>query len=202
MTSIRIVRLLFVRSMELLGELAQVISYLVHGMTNCRGMLAHSLARSLTYMSIEDLNYMRLFGPKADLGTGNTFAKIPIAPEESRWPSVQRIGHHGALLDGPSRQNGQAGAETAAMIELAIRENQAGLTADAPVVFLRAAFLQSDDVSGMAGRGNAPANLSQPLITELGNVFQTPAVDSNDANFLGDSVHTLLPVGNGGRCHR
>ena len=51
----------------------------------------------------------RFFGARQrhpDPGAGYALADEPVAPEEGRWPAVQRVPEHGALFDGPCGEDG------------------------------------------------------------------------------------------------
>lgn len=88
------------------------------------------------YMSIEHFNNMLRLRAITDLGARNPFSYIPISsPERCRSP-VQGISEHGALFDGPFREDGQTTAQGTTVIELAVGKDEARLIPDAPVVVL------------------------------------------------------------------
>ena len=49
--------------------------------------------------------------------------------------------------------------------------------ADGEVVFLGPAFLETDNVGGWGGGGDAVADFEETLVAEGGEVLETPAVD-------------------------
>ncbi|KUI56550.1 hypothetical protein VP1G_10866 [Cytospora mali] len=53
---------------------------------------------------------------------GYPLPDVPVPAPEGRRPPVEAVGHHGGLLDGPLGQDGQAAAEGAREVELAVRE--------------------------------------------------------------------------------
>jgi len=140
-----------------------------------------------THMSVEDFNDLLRAGAIADLGTGDTFANIPIASEEGGWAAIQRIPEHGTLLNWPPRQNGEAAAKCAAVVELAIGQDEACLAPDAAVVLLRPAFLQCDDMWLRIRDGELSSDLAEPLPPQLGDVLEAPAVE-RDYRDLGRNI--------------
>lgn len=95
-------------------------------------------------MSIEDFDNLLQARAVSDPRTCHAFPDEPVAAEECRWSAIQRVPEHGALLDGPLGQYGEAAAKLAAEVELAIRQDAACFPPDGAVVFLRPQLLESD----------------------------------------------------------
>lgn len=120
-----------------------------------------------SYMSIKDFNDMLWIWPKSNLSAGNSLAHEPVTAPESCRSSIQGISEHGALLDGPFGEYGQATAKGTAVKELAIWEYEAGLVPDTPVVLLGPALLECDDVRLWVCNGNLSSNLSEAFSAEV-----------------------------------
>jgi hypothetical protein len=97
-------------------------------------------------MRVKDLEDVASGGPEPDASAGDALADVPVAAPKGRGPAVERIGDHGALLDGPAAEDGEPGAEAAAVVKLAIGQDEARLAAHGRVVGLREELLQADDV--------------------------------------------------------
>lgn len=87
-----------------------------------------------------------------------------------------------ARLNRPLRQNNQTTAEHAAEVEFAVREDFASLLTDIIVVFLRPAFLQSNDMGRIWHRGYAFSDLEETFSPVLGDELEAPAVEREDVN--------------------
>jgi hypothetical protein len=104
----------------------------------------------------------------------------PVSAVEGGRPSVQRIAHHVALLERPSRQNDEAAAKDAAVVELSIGQEVSSLLSYGVVVPLRPALLQSDNVwPGLRG-GDLVRDFGEALVAEFGDELEAPAVEGED----------------------
>lgn len=112
-------------------------------------------------MSVEYLN--RVCPPRTnpDGGTGDSLADVPISPPKGRGPAIEGILDHGAGLDGPAAQDGEAAAPGAAVVELAMGQDGGGGGADGAVVLLGPALLEADDVGRRGGCGELAADLGE-----------------------------------------
>ena len=139
-------------------------------------------------MSIENLDNVVFILSISDGRAGNPLAYIPIAPPECRRSAVERVTKHGALLDGPLAQDGQAATEGAGKVKLCIGEYVGGLAADGIEVILCPALLQTDDVGGGRAEGELATNLDQAWGTKVRDVQKPPAVESEEVDFRRDTV--------------
>lgn len=102
---------------------------------------------------------------------------------------------HTAFDDRPSAEDREPGAEHAAVVEFAVREDMTCLRADGGEVFLGPAFLETYDVwdrrrrrrrVGMAwcGVGYEVADVGEALAAVLGEVEEAPAVEGEDVDLV------------------
>src|SRR5690625_2072571 len=132
------------------------------GLGSVSGCLSHDVVRrGETHMSVEDLDDVPLARADAHRGTSNALADIPITPPKGRGAAIEGIRHHGALLDGPAAQDGEATANGAAVVELGMGQDAAGGIADGAVVVLDPALLETDDVRRGLEAGDVTANLEE-----------------------------------------
>lgn len=96
---------------------------------------------------------------------------IPIPPPKRRRPPIQPIPPHTTLDDPPSTQDDQPPAKDTGVVEFAIGEDVGGGGAQGEVVGVDPAFLESDDVPGGRGRGEALRDGEEPLGAVRGDVF-------------------------------
>lgn len=143
-------------------------------------------------MSVKDLDDILVARPEAHAGTRHALADVPVAPPKGRRPAVERIAEHGAGLDGPAAQQGQAAAKGAAVVELAMGQNGGGGLADGAVVGLGPALLEADDVGRGVEEGELAADFREARRAEGRDVDEAPAVEGEEAD-LGDGG-----VGGGG----
>lgn len=99
-----------------------------------------------TYMSVKDLNDVFPPRPEADLCAGDALADVPVPSPKSRRTTIEGVLEHGALLDWPATQDGEAATKGAAVVEFPIGEDLAGVVADGRVVVLGPTLLKRDNV--------------------------------------------------------
>lgn len=133
-------------------------------------------------MGVEDFNDILLASAEPHFRTRNALADIPIPSPKRRRPSIQGILEHGALLDGPATQDGQATTKGGTMIELAIRENLSRAPADGAVVVLDPAFLQAHNVRHGDLEGDLATDLVEARGAEGGDVEEAPAVEGEEVD--------------------
>lgn len=138
-----------------------------------------------TYVRIKHLDDIPLPGTKANLGTGDALANVPVSPPKGRRTTIEGIAKHGALLYGEAAEDGQAAAKGAAVVELAVGQHLARVAPYGSVVRLGPALLEADDVR----RGGQPrelaANLIEARLAEVGDVKEAPAVEGQEVQFGG-----------------
>lgn len=136
-------------------------------------------------MRAEHLDDILVPGSGPDPRTRDALPDVPVSAEEGRGPPVQRVPVHGALLDRPFGQDGQAAAEDAAEVEFPVGQDVSRLPPDRAVVLLRPALLEADDLGRLVRDGELAAYLGQSLTAVLGEVFEAPAVEGEDADLGG-----------------
>lgn len=144
-------------------------------------------------MCTEHLSNVLLCLSKPYPRASHAFPNEPISTEEGSGPAVQRIADHACFLNGPSRDDDQAATENATVVELAVLQAWlfAERIADGLVVLLGPAFLQANDVRGWRGGGELVADFRETLMAKLGEEFQAPAIEADDADLLGSIVGEL-----------
>ncbi|KAF7557863.1 hypothetical protein G7046_g5953 [Stylonectria norvegica] len=133
-------------------------------------------------MCVEDFNDIPPPHTKPYLRTRHALPNIPIAPPKRRRAAVERVRHHGALLDGPAAQDGEAAAEGAAVVELAVGQDLARAAADGAVVGLGPALLEGDDVRRRREERELPPDLVEPRGALRGDVEEAPAVEREEVD--------------------
>jgi hypothetical protein len=140
-------------------------------------------------MCAEDVEQLAVV--HADRRARDALADVPISPKEGRRPPVEGVAHHRALDDGPAREDGEAAAEDAAVVELCVREHVARLARDRLEILLRPAFLQADDVRRRARGGEDGADAREASMAVVGDVFEAPAVEADGADGVGHGVKII-----------
>jgi hypothetical protein len=107
----------------------------------------------------------------------NPLTNEPISTVECSWPSVERVSHHVAFLNGPSRQDHQPATKDATVVEFPIGQEVYCLLPDSIVVLLRPALLQSDNVWPGVRSCDLVGDFCESLTTELRDELETPAIE-------------------------
>lgn len=136
-------------------------------------------------MCTEDLGDIALRRAYPDARTGNALPYKPVPAVEGSRPPVQRVAHHVALLNRPSRQDDEPAAEDAAVVELAMGEDVPRLLPYGLVVLLRPALLQPDNVWLWLGRRDLVADFREALVAELRDELEAPAIERQDPQLRG-----------------
>jgi hypothetical protein len=150
-------------------------------------------------MSAKDLCQMTIIHPYHS--ASDALTDIPVSSEKSRGPAIQGVLVHGAFDDGPSRQYSKAAAEDAAEVELAIGQDMLRTLPDGVVVLLRPALLQAYNVRRWIIAREDGADVGQALSTKGREIFQAPAIQSDDSQLwchsgaAGSDVKALVIVG-------
>jgi len=148
-------------------------------------------------MSSKDLHNVLYSWAESYPRRSYTFPHKPITSKESCWSPIERIPEHGTLLYRPFRQYCQSATEYAAVVELPIRQNMFSFLPNALIILLCPAFLQSNNVWLRICRSYAFPDFSQPFVPELGQVLETPAVESDHIDLSGTlsrRIHRYIKV--------
>ena len=139
-------------------------------------------------MRAEDLQYLFRTRAIADARARDALADIPVPAVESAGPAVEGVAVHRACDYGIRGQYDEPGAEDAAVVELGMGQDAARGGADGEVVGVGPAFLQRDDVRWWLRDGDLVPDLGEARGAEGGDVFEAPAVEGEEIEFLGGGV--------------
>lgn len=136
-------------------------------------------------MCVEYFDNITLAGTILDGRRSNALTGVPVAAEKRRGAAVERVAPHVAVDNGPSGEDGEAGADDAAKVKLGVGEEVAGGIADGLVVGLDPALLEADDGRGRVGGGDLAANLGEAGLSLGGEGEEAPAVEGEEVDFVG-----------------